>query len=42
VEIDSDDIPLVHSAIYDNPQVIALISSWMRTRAELDPRTAGR
>lgn len=34
VELDTDDIPLVHSAIYDNPQVIALIGDWMRTRAE--------
>jgi hypothetical protein len=33
-EIDSDEIPLVHSAIYDNPHVIALISDWIRTRAE--------
>ena len=34
VEIDSDDIPLVHSAIYDNPHVIALISRWLQTRAD--------
>ena len=39
VETDSDDIPLVHSAIYDNPHVIALISNWMQTRAELHART---